>query len=273
MSAVSSEVNGSPAVDINISTIRLTGESDISINSVEELLSLLGALSRTAGGDLWFRGQSMYDWPLTPGLFRLEGQVSESTLLLRFKQSAAQLIATAPKESYDWMFLMQHYGLPTRLLDWSESPLIGLYFAIENAIHHSDDGALWILNPIELNLISKIQSNKESFFIPSFEEDVLSSYTIESVRSQQNLTLRPVAIIATRNNPRIQAQLGVFTVHHTKEETIENASVGAPPFLKVKIPASAKESLKKQLSMLGYSRFQVFPELSSISDVIKERML
>ncbi|WP_367376554.1 FRG domain-containing protein [Hafnia alvei] len=253
--------------------LSLDGYSELSIHSIEDLLNILGSFE-CGENDFWYRGQSDFSWGLNPGFFRLKGNVSESTLLMRFKQTAAQLISSTPKESFDWMFLMQHYGLPTRLLDWSESPLIGLYFAVENINQHDKDGSLWILNPIKLNAISRIQSHKEDFFIPSFEDEVLNNYTLESVRSgHQNVSLLPIAIIATRNNPRIQAQLGVFTVHHTENETIEKAVTHPNHFLKIKIPAEAKNKLKKQLSMLGYSRFQIFPELSSISDVIKERML
>lgn len=254
--------------------LKLDGSSNQEITSVESLIDTLEKISVSNGGNLWFRGQSAFDWDLSPGFFRLSGKVSESTLLMRFKQTAAQLVSNIPKESFDWMFLMQHYGLPTRLLDWSESPLIALYFAVENKLSHDKDGSLWILDPTKLNTISRIQSKNEDHFIPSFEDEVLKNYTMESVRSgNQHIFLSPVAIIATRNNPRIQAQLGVFTVHHNSSETIEKGEGEKNHYIKIKIPAKRKEHIKKQLSMLGYSRFQIFPELSSISDVIKERML
>ncbi len=271
---ISSSSNWASSTSPSSTELKLDGSSNQELTSVESLIDILEKISVNNGGDFWFRGQSVFDWDLSPGFFRLPGNVSESTLLMRFKQTAAQLISSIPKESFDWMFLMQHYGLPTRLLDWSESPLIALYFAVENAYHHGEDGSLWILDPIKLNTISRIKGRNEDYFIPSFEDEVLNSYTMESVRSgHQNVSLLPVAIIATRNNPRIQAQLGVFTVHHNSNETIEKNEKEKSHYIKIKIPAASKEHIKKQLSMLGYSKFQIFPELSSISDVIKERML
>ncbi|WP_411705160.1 FRG domain-containing protein [Edaphovirga cremea] len=139
----------------------LDGGGEYEIRSIEDLLVLLNRLYAAEEKILWFRGQASYEWDLSPGFFRLNGNVSESTLLMKFKQSASQLIMGTPKESFDWMFLMQHYGLPTRLLDWSESPLVGLYFAVENTHRYGEDGALWIINPMKLNLLSRIQSENE----------------------------------------------------------------------------------------------------------------
>ena len=50
-----------------------------------------------------------------------------------------------------WLTLMQHYGLPTRLLDWSESPLVALYFALSSDEDAKADAAVWVLNPMKLN--------------------------------------------------------------------------------------------------------------------------
>jgi len=255
-------------------SIPLNGGQEHTVNTIEELLTILSKVSNSNEKVLWFRGQSGFSWDLSPGFFRDNLKISESTLLMKFKQSASQLIVSKPEKSYDWMFLMQHYGLPTRLLDWSESPLVALYFAVENIIHHDKDGALWLMNPIKLNIISRIKSGSEEYFIPSFEDEIVNSYTIESIKSgNQNVELLPVAILAARNNPRIQAQLGVFTVHHTASEKIETANGARDHYLKIRIPSEAKPALKKQLSVLGYSRFQIFPELASIADVIKENML
>ena len=53
-------------------------------------------------------------------------------LIKRFKQNAFQFLDLVPKDEWEWIFLMQHYRVPTRLLDWTESPLIGLYFAVSD---------------------------------------------------------------------------------------------------------------------------------------------
>ena len=240
------------------------------INSIQDLLAELEKLHDDQGHQIWYRGQASSEWALTPYFLRLDGRQSESTLLKRFKQSAAMLIDTAPKQSFDWLFLMQHYGVPTRLLDWSESPLVALYFAVENITEHGDkDGALWLLYPSEFNKNARIHNRNEEGYIPSFDDEELASYSIESLKSNPSLQLYPVATIATRNNARIQAQHGVFTIHHQDQTPIEDIG-DKSHVLKLTIPGASKVQLKKQLELLGYSKFQLFPELSSIGDIIKE---
>jgi len=64
------------------------------------------------------------------------------------------LVDGIPKDEWDWIFLMQHYRAPTRLLDWSESPLVALYFALVDKLQEDSDGALWCMDPIALNRIA-----------------------------------------------------------------------------------------------------------------------
>ena len=131
------------------------------ITSIQSLLEALGEDNEGYAGSVWYRGQGRSIWSLTPGYLRLNNPPSESTFLKRFKQSAAMLIQTSPKESFDWLFLMQHYGVPTRLLDWSESPLVALYFAVEDSSDRDEEAALWSLRPSELNKNAHINNRDE----------------------------------------------------------------------------------------------------------------
>jgi hypothetical protein len=240
------------------------------INSVQSLLEALNKDNGDYLGAVWYRGQANIEWPLLPGYIRLNNPPSEATLLKRFKQSAAMLIERHPDESFDWLFLMQHYGVPTRLLDWSESPLVGLYFAVENYRKHEDtDAALWLLRPSELNKHAHINNKDEEGYIPSFDDEELQTYSVSSLASNKRVQLLPVATIATRNNARIQAQLGVFTIHHHEYVPIEDIGDGSH-VLKYRIPSKAKPTILKQLQLLGFGRFQMFPELASVGLIIKE---
>lgn len=105
--------------------------------------------------ELWYRGQKDASWRLIPGAFRDDRwQFSEREVLLRFKLHAPALLQDCPDlEDYrKWLPLMQHYGVPTRLLDWSISPLIALFFAVNH--HPADtDAAIFMLNPWKWNSI------------------------------------------------------------------------------------------------------------------------
>ncbi len=239
------------------------------IGSVQDLLVALAEDNNNYSGAIWYRGQADIDWHLTPGYLRLDAAPSESTLIKKFKQSAAMLVKSTPKESFDWLFLMQHYGVPTRLLDWSESPLVGLYFAIENHAEHEDtDAALWSLRPSEMNKNAGINNADEEFFIPSFEDTELLNYSVEALAQNTRTQLMPLATIATRNNARIQAQHGVFTIHHHENIAVENVG-DSSHVIKYTIPNASKENILKQLHLLGVTKFQLFPELASIGDIIK----
>ena len=180
------------------------------------------------------------------------------------------LINTTPKDDFDWLFLMQHYGVPTRLLDWTESPLTAVYFAVENNNKIDLDAALWLLKPIELNKKSGILPEEKSF-IPSFEDNELKNYAVETLRSVPRNKLLPIATIATRNSTRIQAQLGVFTIHHLDLNPIEKSCTSGE-LIKYLIPAAAKRNLQKELALLSINKFSLFPELSSIGETLKNRL-
>src|SRR4051794_5818575 len=106
----------------------------------------------------WFRGQRNIDWPLLPGVKR--GYKDEERYLTNlFYARARTRYANYPGNDDDggWLALMQHYGLPTRLLDWSHSPLVAAYFAtkfpfdMDTNDTNPTDAIVWALEPHELN--------------------------------------------------------------------------------------------------------------------------
>lgn len=242
----------------------------ISVGSLADLLQNLKNDAKNHGSQTWFRGQSDFTWKLQPSFLRKSKSISEFTLISRFKQSAALLINKAPTSYFDWLFQMQHHGVPTRLLDWTESALSALYFAVEDDNYLTNDGALWILYPTDLNKNANIYSDEHAY-IPSFEDIVLKNYDPETFHQDKTTKLLPIAAIATRNNPRMQAQLGVFTISHRDERPIEDIG-DKTHILKYKIPASKKKNIRKELELLGITKFQLFPELTSIGEIIKKNL-
>jgi hypothetical protein len=238
------------------------------IKSIGELLEYLNK-HKDSNAPLWFRGQSNSNWNLEPKLMRIEPLPSESHYLNKFKQDATFILNNKPENEFEWMFLMQHYGVATRLLDWSESPLVSLYFALADETQKDEDGALWVLLPTELNKHNRYRPEFE-FEIPSFEDDDLNNYLPSIISSERKTSLLPMAAIAPRNSPRMQAQQGVFTISHRDNIYVNDA--GSDPkhhIWKYNIPKEHKENLLNELTLLGINKFQLFPELGSLAENIK----
>src|SRR4051812_45507677 len=85
------------------------------IRSLTDLVAALRDDLRGHTGPVWYRGHSKHDWKLVPGFHRLKKPASETGLINKFRQNANLLVEQPPKSDFDWLFVMQHYGVPTRL--------------------------------------------------------------------------------------------------------------------------------------------------------------
>jgi hypothetical protein len=238
------------------------------IKCIADLMKHLKDDAFENASSVWYRGHSVETWSLESGYERLKKPPKEIALVNEFRQNANFLLDKhTPGNDFEWLFLMQHYGVPTRLLDWSESPLVSLYFAVETdtKASKSKDGALWVLDPGKLNTNTNVR--KESY-IPSFEDgEYMDDFQTNKFDSGQSAGLMPIAAIATRNNARIQAQLGTFTISRSK---IKIDEIGDKKHIrKYIIPKDSKALIAEELKLLGLNKFQIFPELSSIGEMIK----
>src|ERR1700721_1792040 len=93
----------------------------------------------------WFRGQTNSEWALRPAIYRQKPRgrglrAIEDEIRQEFIVRAPSLSAERPQNSWEWYFLMQHCGAPTRLLDWTESAMIALFFAVrgKSDTHNND---------------------------------------------------------------------------------------------------------------------------------------
>lgn len=128
------------------------------IGSIADLIEEVRSQRDEWGKDVrpWFRGEpERTSHPLKPKVFRKNHD--ENELLQRFRKQAPSLgVANPPprKHTDEWLFLAQHFGLPTRLLDWTEGLLFALHFSLYHSRQPRYGSAIWMLNPIELNRLS-----------------------------------------------------------------------------------------------------------------------
>jgi FRG domain-containing protein len=96
---------------------------------------------------LWFRGQSDASWGLVPKIWRKEySDADEAEMRLEFESVGHPLTqAGSVRDKWYWYFLMQHYGAPTRILDWTTNPLAALYFVVRDPVEV--ESAVWIIDP------------------------------------------------------------------------------------------------------------------------------
>jgi hypothetical protein len=106
-----------------------------------------------------FRGHCKSEWPLASAIsryfrsFRIDRRAwaqQEGRILRIFKRKAHQFLAQppVPEDDFQWLALMQHHGAPTRLIDFTWSPYVAAFFALERATH---DAAVWALNPANIS--------------------------------------------------------------------------------------------------------------------------
>lgn len=236
------------------------------IIDIKSLFAQVKEINSQFKSQVWWRGQSDFDWKLEPSIFRkeLEGY-DEKSGIRRFIQKAQSRHNSVPpiSEQQNWLFLMQHYGLPTRLLDWTESPLIACYFATTQGKEDEKDGALYAISPYRLN---EIQTEASKLLMPYDllpKEIINSIFEKEQVEPQKIIAIRPAEV-----DIRLLVQMSVFTLHGSNE-SLEDIPSSQNFIYKITIPSTSKKRIKKQLKLLGVRESNIFPDLDHLAKEIK----
>lgn len=245
--------------------------NDTIVDSVASLLDTIQSLEYPCGPSpqhLWFRGCTNKDYRLLSSFARdMHSPQLEQSLLNAFKQNAIQFLDHRPNSEWEWIFLARHYSVPTRLLDWTESPLIALFFATRDSkaseAHPPTDGALWFLLPHLLNREAGIDRPNDPG-LPMFDDadDFLRTYLPKTLAAEETTRLNPIAGIGIRNSKRMQAQQSVFTVSHRDPVPVEQVG-DATHVGRCIIPAGRKPYIRDELAFLKINKLTVFPELDN----------
>ena len=211
------------------------GKNLVVVDSFSAFDQAIDGFSKTA----LCRGVSNHEYPLLPSLFRhsdiKSADIREHNLMWVFKTHAKAHLDNLPENEIEWLAIAQHHGLPTRLLDWSLSPLVACFFAVQSL--SSDDAAIYIYD------IGKFK--KEEEITPSKLNEI-------------------VAFFPSHGTKRVTAQSGMFTIHPTQNMKLESESIK-----KILIPASKKRYFLEKLVKYGIHQGTIFPDLDGLSNYIR----
>lgn len=209
--------------------------------------------------DFVFRGQTA-DYPLLPKICRLKARGNllqiEQILLQEFKRSNPLLIEQhRPMDDWDYLTIGQHFGLPTRLLDWSNNALTALWFASALNNHECRTAqpysVVWILMARDEDFAVNIES--------------VHPFDVSGTK-----IVRPRII-----KQRINNQSGVFTIPSSQEmldmRYLNETGSFNEKLIKVKIPSGRTDDIREELNTLGVNAFSIFPELEGLCSFLQWR--
>jgi hypothetical protein len=250
------------------------------VNSITDLLYAIreSGLTRLHHSHIrvWFRGQSNAAWELSPGVYRPSfGATNEDVRLLKerhltqdFRAMSAGLLPS-PKNEAESYFVQQHYRMPTRLLDWTTSPLAAVHFAVESG--SQDDGAIVALDAYTLGPDQGGQWKDGRNFqgiassrSPLFEESLWPIFRWRETSYFPNfiLPVRP-----DQFDRRISLQRGCFTFHPPGHGTLTKES--SRSLTAFRIPAGSKGKLREELALLAVDQFSIFGDLDHLAEYLR----
>lgn len=200
--------------------------------------------------DMIYRGHSSCSYELKPSVGRIDGYSDDMELMLfqEFKKRYRPYTKVFPETDLELLFMAQHYGVPTRLLDWTFNPLIALYFA--SAPNDDNDGKVYSiklrkaydvdeLEDLSMSIDSILKVDRCKYFVPH--------YTDVRYFNQKSVLL-------LCNHP------------NWKFDFADREPVCI-------IKKEAKPKIRKELAILGIDESFVFPTLDSLGKDVKEIVL
>lgn len=245
------------------------------IASIQDLLNILDEANIYQANHAylrnWFRGQTSH-FDLQPGVYRKEFNVTTENERLEKEQHLTQDFRTQsaglfknPITDIERYFIQQHYGMPTRLLDWSLSPLSALYFATLS--NDKEDGEIYMMDAFQLYITQKAEHAFKG--VPTSRHPIFDK-ALNVIFLWETSNKFPEFIIPVRpdlTDIRINQQRGCFTFHVPKHPILSTKQNDS---LKIYvIPSEKKQTIRNQLTVFGVDNFNIFQDLESLAKTIK----
>lgn len=212
---------------------------------------------------VWYRGVARTTYRLIPSLLRHhDGIANERALFDEYQRTAARLL---PKRDSDWelLFDMQHYGIPTRLLDWTDVLGVAIAFALYESGNDSESSMIYILDPKKLNLMS----GRDGIVRPASENDF--DYKSIYWKNKPFKAMHPIAIDGSLQSDRLVAQSGAFTVHGENEEFFWHNAGDC--MRAIALTSSVKPAAREFLEHANLNAFTLYPDIVGMARYIVQK--
>jgi hypothetical protein len=219
-----------------------------------------------------FRGLACADHTLTSSLLRLAAGRADirrlELALLRNFRKYARAEGAESDSIWNWLALGQHRGLPTRLLDWTYSPLVALHFATEDPDTFDRDGVVWCVNFVEANKLIPARLQR------ILREEASDTFTVEMLGDFESLrqfdALAPDPFVVFLEPPavdrRILNQFALFSLMSDPSARFDDWLHHQQNLCrKVIVPAALKWEIRDQLDQANVNERVLFPGLDGLS--------
>lgn len=276
-------------------------EENVKIGSIRTLLDVLDKLNEDSYNEnvaIFYRGHSSSKFALKPSIYRTKSLISNEDILFK------DIIARSPFEfkecdsTFEKLVKMQHYSLPTRLLDITSNPLVALFFACKDDSQENEDGRLYRFEVKErdvkyfdsdaVSVVSNISRRPMSFSITHLKgkddkktvnNDGVIQYLLHEIRSEKphfsaviekNHIESVFCVKPKLDNPRIIRQEGAFFIFGIDGNKTEPADFNYD-HKSYLISKSDKKKILKQLDTLGINESTLFPEIEHVAKHLREK--
>ena len=224
------------------------------VGTVESFLQAVWSTETTDHTEVrLFRGQGE-DKPLLPKLFRNNSvekvQKCESKMLSAFKNESPYLFPSRPDNDWDWLSLGQHYGLPTRMLDWTANPLTALFFAVER--YGAPSPTVYVYRTKEDQIVTEEQKREEA--CSPFDR-------------KKTVIIQPV-----RHSLRIAMQAGWHTVHRIHGDhfvPLQDMKFHDGRITAIHVLPKKAKSIRRELGLMGIRHATVYGDLQAVCTAIQ----
>jgi len=243
----------------------------------ENVCSVRQALQFHRNEECFYRGHSHTEHKLLPGLFRpspynvgdAETLSFEYHMFFEFRARAKE-VHSGDLTDWDILFFMQHHGVRTRLLDWTESFGVALYFALHNYSANKSKPCIWLLNPYALN---EKYAGVRDLYSPEYLDDKQgNSYGDYLVNGARIPWDKPIALYPIRRVSRLTTQCGYFTIQGNDPQPLEQIeSKNSNIITRIDLPEDAVEGGFEFLEMAGINDYSMFPDLDGLARYLNKK--